>query len=222
MADRMFTAIVGVLCVGAASTTVVLASRPYRDAAPRSPPAPWSTSTIVPNWRRYADHAYRVSPDTGAITVIEFSDFQCPFCRRASFELDTILARYPGRITVLFHNFPLGDVHADARVTAIAAECANRQGAFRPFMRQVFAHQDELGTRPMAWFAAHGGIAHLADFKRCQSDSSPARVIDDDVALGSTLGIEGTPTILIDSAQFSGAPPLATMDAVVRHLLRHP
>lgn len=222
MSDRMFTAIVGVLCVGAASATVVLASRPFRDPPPRSADAAWSTSTIVPNWRKYAEHAYRVSPDTGAITIIEFSDLQCPFCRRAAFELDTILARYPGRVTVLFHNFPLGEVHESAPAAAIAAECADRQGAFAPFMRTVMAHQEELRNRPMTWFAAQARLPHLARFKRCQSDSSTARVIANDVALGTTLGVEGTPTILIDSARFVGAPPMATMDAVVRHLLRQP
>ena len=74
----------------------------------------------------------------------------------------------------------------------------------------------------MRWFAAQARVPQLARFKRCQADSSTARVIASDVALGSTLGIEGTPTILIDSARFVGAPPMATMDAVVRHLLREP
>jgi protein-disulfide isomerase len=218
MSDRILTALIGVACVAAATSTVLLASRPYRDSAPGTSASASAEPTVVPDWRRYANHAARVSSDTGAITIIEFSDLQCPFCQRFAFELDTIEARYPGRVTVLFHHFPLDEIHPAATAAAIAAVCADRQGAFARFSHEIFSHQDQLGRRSMRWFAARAGVADAKGFARCRSDAASARALAADVALGNALHVEGTPTILIDSARFVGAPSLATLDSLVQRL----
>jgi protein-disulfide isomerase len=218
MWDRVLTAIIAVVCVGAASSTVLLATRSYHDSAPGTTSSASAAPTVVPDWRRYAQHAARGSSGTGTITIIEFSDLECPFCRRFTFELDTIEARYPGRVTVLFHHFPLDDIHPTAHAAAIAAVCADRQGAFVRFVHEIFAHQDQLGLRPMPWFAARAGVADAKGFARCRSDSASARALAADVALGNALHVEGTPTILIDSARFDGTPSLATLDSLVQQL----
>jgi Na+:H+ antiporter, NhaA family len=216
MSDRVLTALIAVACIGAASSTVLLATRTFQGSAPAPTSSASAAPTVIPDWRRYAEHAARVSPDSGASTIVEFSDLQCPFCRHFTFELDTIEARYPGRFTVLFHHFPLDDIHPSARAAAIAAVCAERQGAFARFVHEIALHQDQLGLKPMRWFAARAGVANAKAFTRCQSDSSSARVIAADIALGTALHVEGTPTILIDSVRFVGAPSLATVDSLVQ------
>ena len=214
MSDRLLTGVLGAVCLVLVTTTVLLASRSFH-ADP--PVAAGLAPTVIRDWRGYTDHAYRVATGASPVTIIEFSDLQCPFCRKLAFELDTLASRYPGRITVLFHNYPL-DAHAQASTAAVAAECASQQGAFARFASAVFANQGQLGVRPMRWFATRAGIADLPRFERCQSDSLSARSIAIDRALGDRLHVEGTPTILIDSVRYIGAPTLATLDAVVRRL----
>jgi protein-disulfide isomerase len=218
MTDRISTAIIAALCVIAAATTVFLAARSYRSDPPV---AIGAEPSVIRDWRGYTSHAYRVSSGASPITIIEFSDLQCPFCRKLAFELDTIESRYPGRITVLFHNYPLDEIHVEASLAAIAAECANEQGAFARFASEVFANQGQLGARPMQWFASRAGVADLARFERCRSDSASARPLAVDRAMGQRLAVEGTPTILIDSMRYIGAPSLATIDSVVRRLDHH-
>ena len=185
-----------------------------------------STPTVERNWRSYVAHAYDVSaaPEpTGtnaSVTIVEFSDFQCPYCRRLAFALDTLASRYPGRFRVLFHNYPLDGIHPSAYAAAEGAVCAHRFGRFTDFYHTVFTRKNELDAHPMTWFAELSGVRPPEAFQRCMSDPAINDAVQRDLSLGQQLHVAGTPTVLIDSLRFDGAPPLATLDSTLRALLR--
>jgi protein-disulfide isomerase len=82
-------------------------------------------SEFVKDWRRYATGGHRLGGESAGVTIVEFADFQCPFCRRFAASVDTMLRSKPGSLRIIFHQFPLTDVHPFALSMAIASECAS-------------------------------------------------------------------------------------------------
>jgi protein-disulfide isomerase len=230
--DRAVTGGIALLCVLSGTLTFVLAGAQWRDSRASAGlssagGARAVARTIQRNWRDYITTGYEVStqrPTRAAerqVTIVEFSDFQCPFCQRLALLLDTLAESHPGRFRVIFHNYPLEDIHASAREAALAAVCASRFGHFADFYRVVFGNRAQLGKKPIEWFATRAGIDDSAAFLRCIAETGTADAVDRDMALGRHLDVVGTPTVLIDSVRFDGAPPLATLDSTLRDLM-HP
>src|SRR5450432_1686988 len=128
--------VVAVLC---ALTVAGLRLREYLRPVPQ-PGA--SVAVSVKNWRELGSVGLRVGPQDALVTVVEFSDFQCPFCRRAAGELRTLRERYPRDLAVVYRHFP---IHDFARAAASAASCADRQGAFQAMHDTLFAQVDSIG-----------------------------------------------------------------------------
>jgi protein-disulfide isomerase len=146
-----------------------------------------------------------LGPENAAITLVEFSDFQCPFCYKAAAELAATLKAFPTQVRLVFREYPL-ESHSQAALAAAAAIAAHRQGKFWQLHDALFANRQNLSKPAITAMASKLGL----DMKRFESDWSSketAAVIARDVQDGDRAGVEGTPTVFINGKRYHG--PLA-------------
>jgi len=139
-------------------------------------------------------NSYTRGPKDAALTLVEFSDLQCPYCAQLAPVLDSISRAYPNDVRLVYKNFPLS-FHPQARAAAAAAIAAGKQGKFYEFRFLAASHFHELGDSLYIALAGQLGL----DVERFQRDMklTPAvdDILDEDEALGVKLGVEGTPTV---------------------------
>ncbi len=174
----------------------------------------------IAEWAPVAAGENRAGRADAPITIVEFSDFQCPFCRVESGTLAEVVEDYGGEVAVVFRHFPILSVHPFAERAAIAAECAGRQGRFFPYHTALFAEQDAIGTAPWTRFATQAGVPDTAIFAACVSSQAPIAGVRADVALGERLAVKGTPTLYINGYELTGTPSRATIDSAIKVLQR--
>lgn len=162
-------------------------------------------SRTVPDWRSYVE-GQRIGPADARVTIVEFSDFECPFCRETAERLRTIRGRYPRDVAVVYRHYPLS-YHKHAVPAAKASLCAARQGRFEGYHDALFARQDSLGLIPWTQLAAIAGIPDVPGFEECMRGPDPVPEIERDLAAGTRLGVRGTPAILVNDRLVFGAPP---------------
>lgn len=142
------------------------------------------------------------------VTLVEFSDFQCPACRSAALTVDGLLAKHEGEIKFIYRHFPLTSIHKNAMAAAIAAEAAGEQGKFWEYSKVLFEKQDswdQLGS-PQDLFinlAKEAGVADLEKFKNEISKQAKRDLILADMNLGNQLGIDATPTFFVNGNKVS-------------------
>jgi protein-disulfide isomerase len=154
-----------------------------------------------------ADDDVQIGPKDAKVKLIEFSDFQCPYCR--AFQVNTIqriLKEYEGKILFVFKNLPLTDIHPQAENAALAAQCANEQGKFEAYAGKLFDEQNDWGktdgTQKFKTYAAQLGLK-TTDFNKCLDDKKYQDKIDRDKQEADKFGISGTPSVFING-QFKG------------------
>lgn len=158
--------------------------------------------------------AYRAKGDANAkITIVEFSDFQCPACRAAEEPLKQVMGLYGKDIRFAFKQYPLERVHRNARAAALAAECMGKQGKFWPFHDSLYAHQDEWGELedPRALLEKYEkeAGADMAELKTCQADPATAAIVDTDKKEARERWVAATPTFFVNGRRFVGGRQLS-------------
>jgi protein-disulfide isomerase len=141
--------------------------------------------------------SYRVGPENAKLKLVEFSDLECPYCAQLAPILDSLHRTYPNQVSVVYKHFPLS-FHKQARAAAAAAEAAGKQGKFFEFRYAVAPHFREFSDS--LYLSVAGGLGlDLEAFKR-DMDLTPEieKLLDDDMALGRQIGVEGTPTLFIN------------------------
>lgn len=207
--------VVAVTC--AVIITVVTVTRRSSDGqSERRPPAQPRT---VGDWARYGMVGHRFGAVTAPVTIVEFSDFECPFCQRfATGALRYVMERHPDDVSVVFRHWPLS-IHRLAYPAARASECAAAQGKFEAFYDVVFSKQDSLGILSFQDFAARSGVPDGKLFSSCLAIASPVAAIEDDIRAAKELGGAGTPSVLVNSTLLPGTPDSARLDSVVSSAL---
>lgn len=180
----------------------------HREAA--RPEAPRS----IRNWKSLAKEGSVLGQADAAVTVVEFSDFQCPFCAELSKTIRTMQANDPGRFRVVFRHYPLAQ-HTHATDAAVAAECAGRQGRFAEYHDALFADQDSIGNRSWTAFGAQAGVADTAALKTCMGGADARARVDADATAAAKLRLPGTPSLIIDGKLHSGAITEADLTAMI-------
>src|SRR5690606_34602911 len=136
-------------------------------------------------------------PADAAVTIVEFTDLQCPYCAQVAPILDSVARAFPKDVKVVFKHFPL-NFHPQARPAAAAALAAGKQGKFFEFRYKVAPHFKELNDSLYLTVAKDLGL-DMDRFKKDMELSPEAtRIIDEDMALGRKLGVEGTPTVFVN------------------------
>jgi len=164
------------------------------------------------------------APETGPhdapITLVEFSDFQCPYCTLATPELQAVLKAYPTQVRLFFKQFPL-DMHSQAALAAAAAVAAQKQGKFWPMHDALFASHNDLRRPTILALASAVGL----EIKRFETDlDSPEirKAVARDLEDGSNSGVMSTPTLFIDGQHYNGAIKLEALKPILDAELKHP
>ena len=148
------------------------------------------------------------------VTLVEFSDFQCPFCLRVVPTMKQIRATYGDKVRIVWKDFPLTQIHPQAFKAGEAGQCAAEQGKFWEFHDRVFENQQAMLLDDLKRYAASVGV-DAARFNACLDTSKQAEVVRDGVAQGTRLGVNSTPTVFINGRRVSGAQPYEIFAAII-------
>ena len=164
------------------------------------------------------DFAYVVGPKDAKVTVVEFLDLECPYCKAAAPTVKALLARYEGKpVKFMFRNFPLTTLHPHALAGAVAATCAKEQGKFME-LYETYYTQDALDDSSATKIAQSIGL-DMPKFTACVDSNRYQSTIAIDLADGLDLGIDGTPTFFINGHKLAGALPIESFTAAIDALL---
>ena len=148
------------------------------------------------------------------VTLIEFSDFQCPFCQRVEPTLKKIRETYGDKVRIVWKDFPLTQIHPQAFKAGEAGHCAAEQGKFWEYHDQLFGNQQALMPDDLQKYAAAVGI-DAERFNSCLDTSKHAEVVRDGVAQGTRLGINSTPTVFVNGRRVEGAQAYEVFAAAI-------
>lgn len=153
------------------------------------------------------------SPTTGAsdvkVVLLEFSDFQCPYCAQAHEIIKQFMAKHQNEVTLVYKHFPLTPIHPEAMPAAKAAWAAFQQGKFWEYQDALFSQQDKLGEQLYVATAKSLNL-DLEAFNRDRANADAA--IEEDIRLAETLGLSGTPFLVLNGEAFSGDVQLADLE----------
>ena len=152
-------------------------------------------------------------PADAEVKIVEWSDFQCPFCRRAGPTLAQIEKEYGDKVQIVFKHMPLS-MHTKARPAHAAAEAAGMQGKFWEMHDKIFADQRNLSEETYAKYAEELGL-DVEKFKKDSASPEVAKRIDADYAQASKLGVTGTPAFFVNGRFLSGAQPFASFKVLI-------
>lgn len=177
--------------------------------------------------RAVSDSDHVRGPADAKVTVVEYSDIECPFCKRFHPTMIQLLEEYPKDVRWVWRHFPLEQLHENARIAAIATECAGEQGKFWETIDYMMGEEGaakELTEENLPAVAKKVGVTNIAQFTTCLSDEKYNKKVDDDIADAAAAGGRGTPYSVVIGADgkkeaISGAQPYAALKAVVeKHL----
>jgi protein-disulfide isomerase len=157
-------------------------------------------------------------PANAPVTIVEFSDFQCPFCSRLIPSLKAVEEKYGDKVRVVFRQYPL-PFHQNAQKAAEASLCANEQGKFWQMHDAMFANQQGLEVAQLKAKAAELGM-NADQFNQCLDSGKHAAAIQADMQDGSAAGVNGTPAMFINGRFISGAVPVEQITTVIDDELR--
>ena len=153
-------------------------------------------------------------PADAPVTVVEYGDFECPYCGQAEAVMRDLLAGH-GDVRYVWRHLPLNDVHPNAQLAAEAAEAAAEQGSFWDMHDLLLSHQSDLRPRDLVGYAEQLGL-DVDRFRDHMRRSAGAEQIDQDVDSADLSGVSGTPTFFINGRRHNGAYDLPTLSAEVR------
>ncbi len=152
-------------------------------------------------------------PAGAAVTIVEFSDFQCPACGHAFPTVKRLMEKYQGKVRIVFRDYPL-PIHPQAPKAAEAARCAADQGRFWELHDRMFQNQQKLAVADLKAAAAEIGMDGAA-FGSCLDSGRYAAAVQKDVADGRGYGVSATPTFFINGRMINGAAPLQSFSQVI-------
>jgi protein-disulfide isomerase len=153
-----------------------------------------------------------LGPADAPITIVEFSDYECPFCKKAEVSVAEVKKVYGDKIRLAYRHYPL-PFHANARPAAQATLCANEQGKFWPYHDKVMAAED-LSAANLQQIASDVGLDR-AKFDECVAAGRFADQIDKDLAAGQAAGVNGTPAFFINGRMLDGAQPFEKFQEII-------
>ena len=153
------------------------------------------------------------NPDA-PVTIVEFADFQCPFCKKSEDTLKALLSKYGGRVKLAFLDFPLSEIHGQAGSAAEAARCAGEQGKFWEYHDSLFAEPSKLDEASLIERAQKLRLDKSA-FRSCLTSGKFQQDIRANREQGAEAGVTGTPAFFINGVFLSGAQPQAEFEKII-------
>ena len=155
------------------------------------------------------------------VIIVEFSDFQCPFCRKVQTTLKALLAKYQGRVSLAYRDFPLRGMHGQAELGAESSRCAGEQRRFWEYHDLLFANPDKLNRDGLMDLARSLKLEEK-QFDSCLSSGKYRKQVEQDLQDGIRAGVQGTPGIFINGVPLSGAQPEAAFERIIQAELARP
>lgn len=152
-----------------------------------------------------ADDDPFMGPRDAPVTLIEFSDFQCPYCRRVQSVLKRLMTAYHGQLKLVFRDFPLRQIHPEAQKAAEAAQCANDQGQFWPYHDHLFAASD-MSVEHLKQYAVELGL-DAEQFNACLDSEKYRQEVQKDIDDALAAGVSATPSFFVNGLPIYGAVP---------------
>jgi protein-disulfide isomerase len=172
-------------------------------------------TTNLPPYRVTVDagQSHRMGSEKAPIQIIEFSDFQCPYCTRGAEVVKQVVDTYGDKVSLVFRHFPLS-FHKEAHLAGQGAECAGDQGKFWEYHDLLFANQQAMQPADLMSHAAQLKLDEQA-FEGCLNGGSKAGKVDADMAAGELVGMNGTPGFYINGIPLTGAVPFENFKTVI-------
>ena len=148
------------------------------------------------------------------VTIVEFSDFQCPYCKAAESTLRQLLVKYNGRIKLAYLDFPLREIHAKAQGAAEAARCAGEQGKFWEYHDALYADQSKLEGADLVRQAVALNLDEKS-FQACLDSGKFKSKIQADMDQGTKVGVAGTPGFFVNGVFLSGSQPQSEFEKII-------
>jgi len=155
------------------------------------------------------------------VTIVEFGDFECPFCRQAFPIVRQLLAESGDQVYLIYRDFPLRDIHPHAQKAAEAAECAADQGKFWAYHDRLFQNQEALTVSDLKRYARQVGLDANV-FDQCLDSGRQAAEVEEDFQAGLAAGVQGTPTFFVNGQRIAGVLPLEVWRQIINELVKTP
>ena len=164
-------------------------------------------AAIDPNadWLEDSEDDPFLGPEDAKVVIMEFSDFQCPFCKASFPSIREITSRFPD-IKYIYRDFPIDEIHPESRMAAEAGGCAHDQDLFWPYHDRLFQNQHSLNRDSLFNYAKQAGL-DMIEFGECFDEHKFANDVEQDRLIGINLGVRGTPTWFINGEKVEGVVP---------------
>jgi len=160
-----------------------------------------------------------LGPKDAKLVVVEFLDFQCPFCQEAFDTVRAMQAKYGDRVRFEVRYFPLTEIHPEAMQAVEAASCADAQGKFWTMHDRLFAQKGVLGRTYLDAAALASGL-DVKLYKTCMDTHARYNAIRQDIAAGTNAGVRGTPTFFFNGRRVEGVIPADVFDQLITSSLK--
>jgi protein-disulfide isomerase len=160
-----------------------------------------------------------VGPAAAPVTIVMFSDFQCPACSRTHPVLKRVMAEYPGKVRLVVRDYPLDKTHPNAFNAALAANAAAKQGKYVEYIERLYTNQESLDKPSLLRFASELGL-NGKQFEIDFSDAAAAAEIKQDQTDGDAAGVNSTPTIFVNGVKVHSLSASAFRRAINRALTK--
>jgi len=201
-----------------AATTPPQNSTEEAQSEPAPSPAPPSQQAATQQPRRYkisAGNNPSIGPANAPVTIIEFSDYQCPYCRRWAEQVEKpLLKRYGDKIRFVYRDFPLTKIHPYAFSAAEAADCAGEQGKYWEYHDALFQQKHGLGDEAYKKYAQDLGL-DMDKFNQCLKEHRYKDEVQNDLDYALKIGVRSTPTFFINGIAVVGAWPLEKFTDII-------
>ena len=157
------------------------------------------------------------SPDA-KVTIVEFADFGCPYSRKSSYVIRALARKYGDEVRFIYRDFPITELHPQAKQTAQAANCAGDQDKFWEYHDKVYLNQNDLSDEKLVEFAEEINL-DMDEFQSCFEEGAFTEEIDEDYQDGFDAGVRGTPTFFINGNRVPGSIPEDILDTLIQRIL---
>lgn len=154
-----------------------------------------------------------IGPQDAPVTIVEFSDFQCPYCRRVQPALKRLMKEYEGQVKLVFRDFPLRSIHPQAQQAAEASQCAAEQQQFWPYHDKLFANS-RLESSDLKQYAKELGL-DATQFDTCLDSNKYLSEVEADLQDGQEAGVSATPSFFVNGQPINGAMPYERFQELV-------
>lgn len=212
------TAVTTILAICALIITALVVRREF--FVPNQTPDPLEVKKEleVAVWQKVSEQGPVIGPKNARVKIVEFYDYECPFCRKIQPALDEIREKYPDDVAIIHRHFPL-QFHLNAFPAAIAAECADSQDRFEAYHGLLFEKQDSLADLQWDRLAQAVGVPDLPRFRECVEQAIPSVRVTTDKNLAQTLEINSIPTLIVNGKLYTGALSVDQLEEITQQAL---